>query len=58
MKYLKNNIWLNNIIFQFINLIYKKNYIDYKIFDTLDNKFKKFINKNIKIENTIFVRKI
>ena len=27
--------------------------IDYKIFDNLDDKFKKFINKNLKIENTI-----
>ena len=34
-------------------LIDKK--IDYKIFDTLDDKFKKFINKNIKIKNAIFV---
>ena len=34
-------------------LIDKK--IDYKIFDTLDDKFKKFINKNIKVKNTIFV---
>tara|TARA_Y100001970_G_scaffold230764_1_gene286667 strand:+ start:19119 stop:20132 length:1014 start_codon:yes stop_codon:yes gene_type:complete len=34
-------------------LIDKK--IDYKIFDKLDDKFKKFINKNVKIKNTIFV---
>ena len=34
-------------------LIDKK--IDYKIFDKLDDKFKKFINKNIKVKNTIFV---
>ena len=34
-------------------LIDKK--IDYKIFDKLDDKFKKFINKNTKIKNTIFV---
>ena len=34
-------------------LIDKK--IDYKIFDKLNDKFKKFINKNIKIKNTIFV---
>ena len=29
--------------------------IDYKIFDSLDNKFKKFIKKKLKIENTIFI---
>ena len=29
--------------------------INYKIFDKLDIKFKKFIKKNIKIENTLFV---
>ena len=29
--------------------------IDYKIFNKLDDKFKKFINKNIKIKNTLFV---
>ena len=34
-------------------LIDKK--IDYKIFDKLDDKFKKFINKNVKVKNTIFV---
>ena len=34
-------------------LIDKK--IDYKIFDKLDDKFKKFINKNTKVKNTIFV---
>jgi len=34
-------------------LIDKK--IDYKIFDKLDDKFKKFINKNIKVKNTIFI---
>ncbi len=34
-------------------LIDKK--IDYKIFDTLDDKFKKFINKSIKVKSTIFV---
>ena len=34
-------------------LIDKK--IDYKVFDKLDNKFKDFINKNIKVKNTIFI---
>ena len=34
-------------------LIDKK--IDYKVFDKLDDKFRKFINKNTKIKNTIFV---
>ena len=34
-------------------LIDKK--IDYKIFDKLDDKFKNFINKNVKVKNTIFV---
>ena len=34
-------------------LIDKK--IDYKIFDKLDDKFKMFINKNIKVKNTIFI---
>ena len=34
-------------------LINKK--IGYKIFDSLDDKFKKFINKNLKIKNTIFI---
>ena len=34
-------------------LIDKK--IDYKIFDKLDDKFKDFIDKNIKVKNTIFV---
>ena len=34
-------------------LIDKK--IGYKIFDSLDDKFKKFINKNLKIKNTIFI---
>ena len=29
--------------------------IDYQIFDNLDNKFKKFIKKNLKIENTLFI---
>ena len=29
--------------------------INYKIFDRLDDKFKKFINKNVKVKNTIFV---
>jgi len=34
-------------------LIDKK--IDYKIFNKLDDKFKMFINKNIKVKNTIFI---
>ena len=34
-------------------LIDKK--IDYKVFDKLDDKFRKFINKNTEIKNTIFV---
>lgn len=34
-------------------LIDKK--FDYRIFDKLDNKFKKFINKKIKVKNTIFI---
>ena len=29
--------------------------INYKIFDKLDNKFKRYINKNTQIKNTIFV---
>ena len=29
--------------------------IDYKIFDKLDDKFKVFINKNVKVKNSIFV---
>ncbi len=29
--------------------------VNYKIFDNLDDKFKKFINKNLKIKNTIFI---
>ena len=29
--------------------------IDYKIFDKLDEKFKKFINEKVKVKNTIFV---
>ena len=29
--------------------------INYKVFDKLDNKFKYYINKNIKVKNTIFV---
>ncbi len=34
-------------------LIDKK--INYKVFDKLDDKFEKFINKNVKVKNTIFV---
>ena len=29
--------------------------IDYKIFDKLDDKFKDFINKNVKVKNSIFI---
>ena len=34
-------------------LIEKK--ISYKIFDKLDDKFKKYINQNVKVKNTIFI---
>ena len=34
-------------------LIDKK--IDFTVFDNLDEKFKDFINKNVKKENTIFI---
>jgi methionyl-tRNA formyltransferase len=31
------------------------NKIDFKVFDKLDEKFKDFINKKVKVENTIFI---
>ena len=51
-----NSLKLNTLIITSSHqskLIDKK--IDYKIFDKLDDKFKDFINKNIKVKNTIFV---
>ena len=51
-KLLKLNTFLITSSHQ-SKLIDKK--IDYKIFDKLDNKFKDFINTNIKVKNTIFI---
>ena len=51
-----NSLKLNTLIITSSHqakLIDKK--IDYKIFDKLDDKFKDFIDKNIKVKNTIFV---
>ena len=51
-----NSLKLNTLIITSSHqskLIDKK--IDYKIFDKLDDKFKNFINKNVKVKNTIFV---
>ena len=51
-----NSLKLNTLIITSSHqskLIDKK--IDYKVFDKLDDRFKKFINKNIKVKNTIFV---
>ena len=53
---INNSLKLNTLIITSSNqakLIEKK--IDYKIFDKLDNKFKDFIDKNIKVKDTIFV---
>ena len=51
-----NSLKLNTLIITSSHqskLIDKK--IDYKIFDKLDDKFKNFINKSVKVKNTIFV---
>ena len=51
-----NSLKLNTLIITSSDqskMIDKK--INYKIFDKLDNKFKKYINKNTQIKNTIFV---
>ena len=51
-----NSLKLNTLIITSLHqakLIDKK--IDYKIFNKLDDKFKDFIDKNIKVKNTIFV---
>ena len=53
---INNSLKLNTLVITTSHqskLIDKK--IDYKIFDKLDDKFKKFINKNVKVKNTIFV---
>ena len=53
---INNSLKLNTLIITSSHqakLIDKK--IDYKIFDKLDDKFNDFIDKNIKVKNTIFV---
>lgn len=53
---INNSLKLNTIIITGSHqskLIDKK--INYKIFDKLDNKFKNFINKNVKVKNSIFI---
>jgi methionyl-tRNA formyltransferase len=53
---INKSLKLNNLIITSSDqskIIDKK--INYKVFDKLDNKFKYYINKNIKVKNTIFV---